>query len=83
MWFVTFLKFFVNIMKSKITTKYGNDIRTHSSQTPANINVYSQPCHNECFTFQPESLMTLYGCSDKRSITVYSSEVWLREGRIH
>jgi len=70
-------------MENKITSKYDNDIRTHSSQTPANISVYSHPRHNECFTFQPESLTTLYGCSDKRSFTVYNSEEWLREGRIH
>ena len=62
---VTFLKFFVNKMENKITTKYDNDIRTQSCQTPANFNHCSQPCHNEYFTFQPESPMTLYGFSEK------------------
>jgi len=38
-------------MENKIATKCDNDIRTQSSQTPANINVYSQLCHNEYFTF--------------------------------
>lgn len=82
MWLVTFLKFLVNKMENKITIKCDNDIRTQSIQTPANI-VYSQPCHNEYLTYQPEILMTMNDCSDKRSITVYNSEEWLREGPIY
>lgn len=34
MWLVTFLKFLVNIMENKITTKYDSDIRTPTVLKP-------------------------------------------------